>query len=48
MSEDLDFLYVSLGLNLNLPVTLADFFSILLVCCHNDGISRIIRPGYYV
>jgi hypothetical protein len=27
---------------------LADFFSILLVCCHNDGVSRIIRHGHHV
>jgi len=35
------------GLN-DARTPLADFFSILLVCCHNDGISRIIRPGYHV
>ena len=27
---------------------LADFFSILLACCHDDGPSRIIRYGHHV
>ena len=27
---------------------LADFFSILLACCHDDGPSRIIRDGHHV
>jgi hypothetical protein len=35
------------GLN-NARTMLADFFSILLACCHNDGPSRIIHPGYHV
>jgi hypothetical protein len=35
---------VSIGVT---PVT-APFFKILLVCCHNDGISHIIYPGYHV
>jgi len=35
------------GLN-DARTMLADFFSILLACCHDDGPSRIIRLGHHV